>query len=451
MIRPIALFAALVISAPGFAQYPKLVDKVVAQVGDRIVLKSDIEFQYIQYQEEGPAPPALRCRILDGMIAQKLLLLQAEDDSVVISDDEVELELDRRFDYFIQLLGSREKLEEFYGKPVLQLKEDFREDIRSQLLAQRMQGRITGDVRISPAEVRSFFARIPEDSLPYFDAEVELAHIVLIPRPTREQKAFARERAEELRRRILDGEDLGFLAPIYSDDPGSKDEGGDLGCVGRGQFVPEFEAAAFRLQNGEISEVVETEFGYHVIEMLERKGEQACLRHVLIQPKVTSSNLLRASSRLDSIRQLIVQERMSFAEAVTEFSMDEATNRSGGVIVNPASGSTSFAIDELERETYYAIEKLSPGELSGPQPWRTPDDRQAYRLILLVDETEPHQANLKQDYPKLQAVALQDKRAGMMDEWLSRRLAKTYLRVDPVYADCEQKARWGGAVSETPR
>jgi peptidyl-prolyl cis-trans isomerase SurA len=412
------------------AQYPLLVDKVVAQVGDRIVLKSDIEFQYLQFLEEGIPPEDVRCDLLDQMIAQRLLILQAEEDSVIISDDEVELELNRRFDYFISLLGSQEKLEEFYGKPIVQLKDDFREDIANQLLAQRMQGQISGDLRISPAEVRDFYRRIPKDSLPYFDAEVEIAHLALIPTPTRDQKEYARDKAQGLLERVQGGESIEFLAPIYSDDPGSKEQGGYLGCLARGETVPEFEAAAFRLKNGDISEVVESQFGFHIIEMIERKGESACLRHILISPRVTSTNLAIASSRLDSIKREIEANLMTFEEAV-----------------NPVDGSTFFAVDELDRETYFAIEPLAVGDISSPQPWKTPAGKDAYRLILLRSESEPHVADLDKDYSKIQAAALQEKRLRIMEEWLAKRLEKTYLRIDPVFAGCSQSDRWSSAAA----
>jgi len=316
---------------------------------------------------------------------------------LIISEEEIDAELTQRFNYFIGLLGSAEKLEEFYGKPIVQLKEEFRQDIADQLLARRMQSLVTGDVRISPAEVRTFFKEIPTDSLPFFDAEVQMAHIVLIPEPNQEQRAFAREKAEELLARIRKGEKLSFLAAIYSDDPGSKEQDGDLGCLGRGTLVPAFEAAAFRLKNGEISEVVETEFGFHIIEMIERKGEQACLRHILVQPRVTSSNLAATSSRLDSIRNAISTGSLTFAAAVARFSTDQQSNKSGGDMVNPADGSNLFTVADLDRDTYFAIEQLKPGEVSAAQAYVTPEGKQAFRLILLREETEPHQANLDQD------------------------------------------------------
>jgi len=445
--HPILLVTLLLAALMARAQYPQLLDKVVAQVGDQIVLKSDIEFQYLQYTQEGAPGAELRCELLDQMVAQKMLVLQAEEDSVIISEEEVDAELNQRFNYFIGLLGSEQKLEEFYGKPIVQLKEEFRQDIADQLLARRMQSLVTGDVRISPAEVRAFFKEIPPDSLPFFDAEVQMAHIVLIPEPNQEQRAFAREKAEELLARIRKGEKLSFLAGIYSDDPGSKEQEGDLGCLGRGTLVPAFEAAAFRLKNGEVSEVVETEFGYHIIEMVERKGEQACLRHILVQPRVTSSNLAASSSRLDSIRNAIETGSLTFAQAVSRYSTDQQTNKSGGGMINPADGSTLFTVADLDRDTYFAIEQLKPGELSATQAYITPDGKQAFRLILLQDETEPHKANLEQDYSKIQAVALQAKRGRLMDEWLAGRLSKTYLRVDSAFAGCPQAERWLSAAS----
>ncbi len=447
-MRYLLLSLCFLVGSAGLqAQYPQLLDKVVAQVGNQIVLKSDIEFQYLQYAQEGAPGADLRCELLDQMVAQKLLVLQAAEDSVVISDEEVDMELNQRFNYFIGLLGSEEKLEEFYGKSIVQLKTEFRQDIADQLLARRMQGMVTGDVRISPAEVRSFFKAIPQDSLPFFEAEVQLSHIVLIPEPNADQRDFARERAEELLERIKSGEKLSFLAGVYSDDPGSREQDGDLGCMGRGSLVPTFEAAAFKLKNGEISDVVETEFGFHIIEMKERRGEQACLRHILIQPKVTSSSLAATSSRMDSIRTAIVKGSISFGAAVTRFSHDQQSNKSNGEMVNPNDGSTVFRVTELDRDTYFAIEKLSAGELSPALPFYTPDGKQAFRIILLRSESEPHQANLDQDYSKIQAVALQSKRARLMDEWLVKRLGKTYLRIDPSFANCPQSDRWLSAAS----
>jgi peptidyl-prolyl cis-trans isomerase SurA len=445
--QSLLLLLCLLTAAWSRAQYPMLLDKVVAQVGDQIVLKSDIEFQYLQYAQENVPGPTLRCELLDQMVAQKMLVLQAAEDSVVVSEEEVDMELNQRFNYFIGLLGSEEKLEEFYGKPILQLKEEFRQDIADQLLARRMQSVVTGDVRISPAEVRAFFKGIPEDSLPFFNAEVTLSHLVLSAVPNADQRSYARERAEELLDRIRAGEKLSFLAGIYSDDPGSREQEGDLGCLGRGMLVPAFEAAAFRLKNGEVSDIVETEFGFHIIEMIERRGEQACLRHILVQPKVTSSTLAATASRLDSIRNAILEGSISFQAAVAKYSQDVTTNKSNGELVNPSDGTPYFGVEALDRETYFAIENLKPGELSAVVQHLTPDGKQSYRIVQLRSETEPHRANLEQDYSKIQAVALQGKRARLMEEWMLRRLSRTYLRVDPSFTDCPQVERWLSAAS----
>ena len=428
---------------------PQLIDKVVAQVGDQMILKSDIEFQYLQFQQESSIlPPDTRCQILDQMVAQRMLVIQAEKDSVVVGDDEVEQELDRRIQYFVQLMGSTDKLEEYYGKSIVQLKEEFREDIKSQLLAQRMQGMISGNVNISPAEVKDFYKRIPKDSLPYFSAEVELSHLVMIPRANAEQKKLAKDEAVRLRERILAGEKMSTLAVIYSDDPGSAADNGYLGCMGRGELVTEFEAAAFKLKNGEISEVVETEYGYHIIEMVERKGDRACLRHILITPPVTATNRSIVSNRLDSIRAAIVAGTLDWEDAVKKFSEDEATNKSGGAMINPTDGSSIFRIDELEKEAYFSIENLEVGDISQPSPYTDAAGKQGLRLLQLEDETEPHQANLRQDYSKIQAAALNEKQVKLMDEWYEREIGRTYLNIDQVFDGCAQKStKWNQSAN----
>ena len=254
---------------------PKTIDKIVAQVGENIILQSEIETIYYQEASNGTVSADLRCLIMEQLITQKLLLIQAQKDSVEVTDEQVEYELERRLRYYESLFGSKEKMEEFYGKTFQEMKEEFREDIRDILLSDRMKGQIAGDITISPSEVRAFFNKIPTDSLPYFDAEVEYAQIAIVPQPTAEQKAYAREKAEGIRQRILDGDDFELLASIYSEDPGSKEIGGDLGCQTRGTFVTEFDAAAFKLQPGEISEVVATQFGYHIIRLESRQGNTA--------------------------------------------------------------------------------------------------------------------------------------------------------------------------------
>lgn len=437
--RYLFLFAmCLFLSNKSFAQN-KVADKIVAQVGEKIILRSEIETIYLQEASQGTAlPEDVRCYIMKELITQQLLVLQAAKDSVEVTDDEVEYELDRRLRYYESLFGSREKMEEFYGKTFQEMKEEFRPDIKDILLSDRMKAQVTGDITVSPAEVKAFFNKIPKDSLPYFDAEVEYAHIVIMPEPTGEQKAFARQKLEDLRQRILNGEDFNVLASIYSEDPGSKEDGGYLGCVSRGTFVSEFDAAAFKLKPGEISEIVQTQFGYHIIKLEERQGDKICLRHILITPPVTNSNYTIASKKLDSVRALIVAGNITFRDAAAKYSTDESTNKSGGEVLNSQTGSTFFEIDQLEPDVYYAIEKLKPGEISEVISYTDYRGRKGMRILLLNSQSPPHQANLTDDYYRMQAAAKNEKQMRLLNDWVMRKVKDVYLRVDPTFDTCPE-------------
>ena len=418
----------------------KVIDKIVAQVGDKIILKSDVEVLYQQEAQNGPMPENIRCDILQQLIMQKLLQVQAVHDSVEVTDDEVEQELNSRIRYFENMLGSREKMEEFYGKTESQIKDEFRDQIRDLLLSQRMQDKITGDVTVSPLEVKAFYNKIPKDSLPYLNAEVEYAQITIIPEPTAEQKKIAKDKAENLRQRILKGEEFETIANSWSMDSFNikNQVGGDLDCQTRGTFVPAFEAAAYKLKPGDISEVVETEFGYHIIKMVDRQGDKICLKHILIIPQVTALNINSAKQKLDSIRTQVKAGNLKFYDAANKYSMDEASNKSGGDVLNPQSGTTFFEISDLDPTVYYLIENLKPGDYSDVQKFTTATGKQGVRFILLKSETQPHIANLKDDYAKIQAACLNEKKQKMMMDWVEQRMKTVYLKVDPSYASCSE-------------
>jgi len=317
------------------------------------------------------------------------------------------------------------------------MKEEFRSDVKDLLLAETMQGQILGDLSVSPSEVKAFYNSIPPDSLPYFDAEVEMAQIAIVPEPTAEQKQYARDKAEELRQRVLDGENFELLASIYSEDPGSKEEGGDLGCQPRGTFVTEFDAAAFKLQPGEISDVVSTQFGYHIIRMESRQGNNACLRHILITPPVTNANIQMATNLLDSIKKEILAGNLTFRDAAAKYSDDEGSNLIGGDMTNFQTGSSFFAIDELEPDVYYAIEKLKPGEISEIVSYFSFDGKRGMRLIQLKSQSAPHKANLDDDYYRMQAATKQQKQQKLLNEWVQNKVKAAYLRIDGAYDGCE--------------
>lgn len=419
-----------------------LVDKIVAQIGDNIILYSDVELQYQQMKLEQDIPPEFRCELLNQMLQSKLMLEQATLDSLEVTDDEIEQELNRRIDYFVGMIGSEEQLEAYYGKSILQIKNEFRSDIREQLLAQKMQNEIVGDIEVTPNEVVQFYNSIPKDSLPYFNAEVEVGQIVIYPKVSKTQRSLAISKAEGLKERLDNGEDFCILARIYSDDPGTANDCGDLGFVGRGQLVPEFEAVAFRLKEGETSDIVETKYGYHIIQMIEKKGNRVHVRHILVQPRITDADLDDAKQKLDSIRNLLVNDSMSFETAVGKFSEDETTKHQGGMLSNQQTGQPYFEISQLDKTLYFAIEGLSPGDYSDPVLFSDYADKQAYRIVLLKSQSKPHAANLDDDYYRIKAAALNQKHDNIIQAWIKEKIPETYIFVDDSYRDCGSMKKW---------
>jgi len=422
------------------------VDRIIAVVGGNITLQSELETQYLQMLSSGYEPnDDSRCILFEELLYGNLLLHRAKVDSLEVSDSEVEDELTRRLDYFVAQLGSQEKLEEYYEKSILEIKDEFRELIKEQLLSQRMQQQITGDVKVTPAEVRAYFNKIPKDSLPYINTELELGRIMRRPAITKEQKQDAKNKAEELRKRVLEGESFRALSILYSEDPGSAKNGGDLGFFQRGMMVPEFDAVAFRLKEDSISEVFETDYGYHFIEMLERRGEQINVRHILIRPKTSLDDLEKARVFLDSIRELIVDGKMTFAEAAEKFSDDEESNQNAGMMYNPMTGASVFDMEQLgsiDQKLFLTVEKMKVGDISKAVKTQSPDGKESYNLFFLKSQTEPHVANLKDDYQKIQTAALGEKKNRVIEKWINDKASKTYIRIDDAYKDCPFAHRW---------
>jgi peptidyl-prolyl cis-trans isomerase SurA len=433
----ITLFALSVSAQP----QKKLIDQVIAVVGNNIILQSDLENQYFQMlQQGGEENENSRCELLEELLFQKLLLHQAKLDSVKINDSQVESEMDRRMRYFIQQIGSEEKLEEYYGKSINAIKDEFREIIRDQLLIQQVQQKITGNITVTPAEVKSFFNKIPKDSLPFVNSELEVAQIVAYPKISNEAKDEARTKSEELRARVVKGESFSTLAVLYSEDPGSAKRGGELGFVERGVFVPEFEAVAFRLKIGQISEIVETTFGYHFMELIERRGERINIRHILITPKVGQDDLKKARHYIDSIRTLIINtDTLNFNEAAALFSDDKDTKYNGGLLVNPVNGTNRFEADQLDPSVFFTVDKMKVGEISQPVAYQMPGGKQAFRILYLKTRTEPHRANLKDDYQRIQDAALNDKQDKIIAKWIDKKMSTTYFKISDDYKSCNME------------
>ncbi len=429
------------INTISFAQNEgKLLDQIVAVIGNQIIKQSDINNQLRQIKnqlvEQGDSSDISPCDVLEDLVFEKLMLDQAQKDSIVVSEAQVENELDRRIRFFVMQIGSEKKLEEYYGKSINEIKDEFRSSIKNQLLTQQMQQKITGNVSVTPAEVKAFYNRFPEDSLPFVNAEVEIGQIVIHPTISKEAKAEAKEKINILRERILKGEKFNTLAILYSEDPGSARKGGELGLVPRGTFVPEFEAAAYNLKADEVSKIIETEFGYHILQLIERRGEQINVRHILISPKFDGSDLLRAKNKIDSVYAILKTDTLSFAEVAQRYSEDQATKDNGGLIINPQTGTTRFEMNQIDPSLFFVIDKLKVGEFSEPQLFQTQGGKQAYRILYLKNRTEPHRANLKDDYQRLQEAALSYKQNEITRKWISKKLQTTYLRIIPEYTTC---------------
>jgi peptidyl-prolyl cis-trans isomerase SurA len=423
---------------------------ILAQIGDKIILQSELETEFRnatdQERQEGrfnaDSGDAIRCMLFEQMILGKMLQRQAELDSLVIAPEEVDNQLDRRIRHFATMMGGQERLEEFYGKTMPEIREEFRPQIKDMLLSQKMRDKITSDVEISPAEVQAHFAKIPFDSLPLVPAEVELGQIVINPKAGLENRTLAMDKIQGLRNRILQGESFATLAILYSQDPGSAREGGQLGFFGRGDMVSEFEAVAFRLKPGEVSSVVKTAFGYHIIQLITRRGERIQCRHILIKPPIGSREQSEARNLLDSVRGLLVAGKISFTDAVRKFSDDPETKAFGGMLAPPQGGSMAWPIDQLTPELYYAIEKINEGEYSEVQPYAAQGGEQGFRIVLLRKRSVPHRTSLETDYEKIQNTALQIKRIDKLNRWIERKAQETYVRLTPLAPHCPSILRW---------
>lgn len=421
-------------------------DKILAVVGrNRIILQSDLELQAVQARAQDPKfNDSAKCLMLQQMILQKMLLEQAERDSVMVSDEDVDAQLENRLRYFIQLYGSKEKLEQMSGKTIYQIKDENRETIKEQMVAEKLQGTILENIKISPAEVDAFYKKIPTDSLPYFPATVEVGQIVIDPQVSPEMNDYAKQKLEDIRKQIVvDGKSFETMAGLYSDDPGSRDNGGRYDGVTRtGPWAEAFVSTAFKLQNGEVSQVIKTKFGYHIIQMIQRKGDEADIRHILIKPEVTSGDFEKSFKILDSVRTLLVNGKMSFPEAVGKFSTDDAAKRTGGMIADPATGNTELDMTKLDPGMVLMLDSMKQGDYSASHIFLTDAHDKSCRIVYLRSRTTPHKANLKDDYSRIQEVALSQKKQLKMQSWVTAKLPSFYLKVAPEYQNCPALKTW---------
>ena len=438
------LLLCLIAAFTATAQAPtqKKLDGIIAKVDNHVILRSELEFSYLQFLAQSKQQPsaqteALKCDILKSMVQEKLLLARAEIDSVVVEEAAVASELNRRIDYLASQVGGTERLEQYYNKSVKQLRDELRRSVRNQMVSEKMQREITEKVTVTPKEVRRYFNQIPADSLPYFSSEVQLSHIVKHAEVSRQQKQAARQKLEALRERIVAGEDFATLAKEHSEDPGSAEAGGELGFFKKKELVPEYEAAALRLEPGQMSNVIESMFGFHLIQLIERKGQEFNTRHILIKPATARVDVQDAIAALDSVRTLIVNDSISFAKAAKDFSDDKNSKDNGGTIQSRMTGSSYIPMDEVEPSIFFVIDTMKVGDVSKPVNFTTADGREAARIIQLRYKSTPHLANMRDDYQKIAAAALAQKRDKAVDEWFRKNIDTVFIEIDSDYDQCK--------------
>ena len=435
------IFLCLALSAQQATQAKKIVaDKIAAVVGDRIIMYSDIKNTILDYVRQGvEVPENANCLILDQAILSKIMMQQAEKDSLPVTDDEVEAELDLRVREFVRTYGSEKAVEELAGKSIYQIKEDARESVKEKKLAEAMQRKIVENVKITPAEVKVFFDRIPKDSLPFYESELEIGQIVLYPQASRDLEKYVIDELNHYKQ-LIESKSSTFeqLAKLHSEDPGSKDRGGQYEINRKDKsWDPSFIAAAFRLKEGEISQVVKTKFGYHIIQMVERNGDEAIIRHILRVPPITDEETNAAIAKLDSVRSKIIAGTINFNQAALKYSEDEQSKFAGPFFTG-RDGSTYVTIDELDKEVVAMLGKLKLGEISQPVPFTDAQrGKKGVRIVYLKSRSEPHRMNLKDDYNKIAQFAVEEKKGKAMDKWLSMKLPTYYVMVaDDFASEC---------------
>lgn len=418
------------------------IDKVIAVVGNERILLSDVEQELLRIKMQGSTNANIdRCQILEQLLIQKLLITQAKIDSIKVNEGSVENEVDRRLKYFINQIGSEKALENYFNKPIFEIKDDLREIIREQQLTQQMQRKIVDKVKITPSDVKAFYKKIPSDSLPDIPMQYELQQIVIYPPDAEKAKLEAKEKLLDIRNRILNGERFATLAALYSEDRASAIKGGELGFRSREELVKAFADAAFNLKEGQISQVVETEYGLHIIQMIERRNDQVNVRHILLKPQFTTDMLSKAVQKLDSIATLIRNDSITFENAALRYSEDKKSNLNKGLMINPFTNTSLFEKEHLQPSDFYAIKDLKEGEFSAPFESRDEHANIVFKIIKVKRIVPAHKTNLKDDYDKIQEMAKSSKENEILSEWVSRKIKSFYIRIDNDFHGCNFQSK----------
>ncbi|MBC7589252.1 MAG: peptidylprolyl isomerase [Chitinophagaceae bacterium] len=447
-MKQIVLFIALInIFYCGFAQPKKVVaDKIVAQVGDKIILRSEIINAIADYKRQGQdaqLPPHPECAFLEGQLIQKALVLQAEKDSLNVTEEEVDGMLENQIRQFVQAYGSKEALEEISGRTVYQLKDDFRASFRERKLADQMRSKIVDGIKITPNEVRAYFAKIPTDSLPFYESEVEVSHIISQPKANKDVEDYVIKQLYEYKRQVEAGtKKFEAIAKVVSEDPGSKENGGqyNLNRNESKQWDPAFFQAAFKLKEGQVSPVVKSKFGYHIIQMVSRSGDDIVVRHILRIPPITEEEIKLSVQKLDSVRLQLIAGTLPFGVAVEKYSDADDKKFTGGRLQG-RDGSSYLTIDELDKDMVIAIKDLKVGAYSKPQVYEERGVKKV-RVVLLKTRTTAHRESIKEDYNKIAQKALEEKKHQTLERWFKEHLPNYYITIDKDFADCSSLGDW---------
>lgn len=422
------------------------IDGVTAVVGDYVILDSDIEKLKVDIENQGAAAGEISdCQLLGKLMEDRLYAHQAVQDSLLVSDTEVNATSDRQIQQLASQIGSVEKVLEFYNQPDLQSFKDELYDINKlRMLAEKMKMEIVGDVEVTPEEVRQFFYEIPITKRPVFGAELEIAQIVKQPKPSEEEKRRVIQRLEQIRQDVIEnGSSFSVKAILYSQDPGSKSSGGAYSMTRETPFVKEFKDVAFSLREGEISEPFETDFGYHIILVEKIRGQEVDLRHILIIPEISNEQITAAQTQLDSIRNEIIADRLSFEDAALQFSDETETKYDGGILRNPQDYSARFELTNMDPTLYNQVARLRDNEIS--KPIREDDPRGGapkFKIMKIANRYDEHMADFARDYTKIKELALADKERKLIEKWISEKIEQTYVQINDSRKDCDFTSNW---------
>lgn len=437
ILRNLILLSFLLIISTLQSHSQFVIDQVISVVGNEKILLSDIEQESLRMKMQGASSDEdIKCKVLEDLMVHKLLIHQAAIDSIEIANTMVDGELDRRLRYFISQIGSEAALEKYFNKTMYKIKDDLRKSIKESLLAQQMQGKIVEKATVTPSEVKRFYRDIPNDSLPTLPEQFEVRQIVFYPPASSDAKFAVKEQLLDIRDRVLKGERFATLAVAYSEDRATAARGGELGFQTKDKLVKAFSDVAFNLREGQVSQIVETEYGFHIIQMIERRGDEVNVRHILMKPSYSLEHMTKAQSKLDSLTNLINADSLTFHRAAQRFSEDEKTRFGGGLMINPQTNTSLFEREHLAPADFYVIKGLKPNQISQPFESRDEHANVVYKVVMITRIIPQHKANLNDDYAIIQQMTKSKKQQEIFMSWIKTKVKATYVRIDPAYQNC---------------